>query len=272
MLIYIVQAPTVPMFYLSLCSNNVADGRHYEGFSSDDCTGTVVLTHEEAVKGGCGRRYESEKCILPGYLVSTKSMNGVATQVTARPLEQCVKTNSGWSKMSQLKRENDGQFSYYVYEWDAANASGCEGSMSNSEIHFTPKEEIDSEEMDGANFEVKHWHAKNLKDAINLDLYKVAGNKAWNDWYTLDTYANDMCEGAAQSTVAGKQYCVAGHTNTCDEHGMLTSQKYTTGDCMTVDGAPSQVFDHGECKMVGPGMYQKATCHFRGQEYASMDE
>ena len=238
---------------------------HYDGFSSSDCTGTVVETHDEHPRQHCDRRY-SEKCIEPGFLVRSTSLNGDIGRVKATPIDRCVKTSDGTAAMTDFRKMPGGGFSYKWKEWVFTAGMWCMGTPVNDTWHSVPGHEEDSEMMGGDHYMHDYWHAKDKEDALNLDLFKVRGNRAWNDWYTLDTYGNDMCEGEPMAIYAGKQFCTGGHTNMCTSDGMLKQQKYTEPECINTDGG-SMDFGKDECKSIGDGKWQKARCHMRGQEY-----
>eukprot|EP01006_Ploeotia_vitrea_P032618 TRINITY_DN64800_c0_g1_i1.p1 TRINITY_DN64800_c0_g1~~TRINITY_DN64800_c0_g1_i1.p1 ORF type:complete len:502 (+),score=-16.46 TRINITY_DN64800_c0_g1_i1:59-1564(+) len=238
---------------------------HYEGFDGDDCTGMVHQTHDEHVRPGCDR-YEWRKCTQPGYLVRSDSNYDDLVTVNLTPLDQCYKTSVGSAIATNLEKHDFG-YMYKIYKYNTPN-SMCDGFPDDWEMVEVPFEGWSTPDNGAStSYHQRHWHAHDYKEAINLDLYKVSGNKAWNDWYTIETYHNDMCEGEPAKITAGKQFCSGGCTGYCDEH-KLTRVKYYEPECMTPDpSVNSEVFMKGECKSIGDGMFQKASCYFRGQEY-----
>ena len=238
---------------------------HYEGFDSHDCTGAILQTHEESVRPGCDGKHR-QKCISTGYLVHKEmdSMYESIDHIDATPMERCFVTSHaetdgtatyGSSKFSDLHKSVDyymSTFSYNEFKYD------------NTECRGEPIDELEHETMSGYDYSFE----QNLKDALNLGLYKVKGNKEWNDWYQVELYDNDMCEGAPKTIRAGSSGCSGMSRNVCDDHGL---HQISYSDMTCGMSTSSTLIRPRDCEWDAyTSSWTKVQCHTRGQAYHDM--
>eukprot|EP01006_Ploeotia_vitrea_P030203 TRINITY_DN62669_c0_g1_i1.p1 TRINITY_DN62669_c0_g1~~TRINITY_DN62669_c0_g1_i1.p1 ORF type:complete len:499 (+),score=34.24 TRINITY_DN62669_c0_g1_i1:52-1548(+) len=243
----------------SYCKNGM---RFYEGFDDMHCMGNFIDDHQERIRTGCRNGYEMEKCVDAGYLVRSQYYKGELNTQKAMALEKCVMSSPTTSMMNGNFGKNGTHFKYEVAEFDN---NMCNGTPVNTWWEAVPYEAQDDDMLEGTHYMNRYWYAHTLKEALDLNLLKVWGNDAWNDWWTWELYPNDQCMGEPHSTIAGKQLCNGGFTDRCWDDRM-ESQRYNDFACNSPDGSP-MVIHRDECKMIDDGIYAKANCYFKGQNY-----
>eukprot|EP01006_Ploeotia_vitrea_P030204 TRINITY_DN62669_c0_g1_i2.p1 TRINITY_DN62669_c0_g1~~TRINITY_DN62669_c0_g1_i2.p1 ORF type:complete len:491 (+),score=3.67 TRINITY_DN62669_c0_g1_i2:138-1610(+) len=241
------------------CHNGKA---YYNIYTSNDCTDGHVFTFPENLDRGCPDGYEREKCVESGYLVRSQYYKDDLNTQKAMALEKCMMTSDTTSMMNGHLGKNGTHFKYEVAEFDN---NMCNGTPVNTWWEAVPYEAQDDDMLEGTHYMNRYWYAHTLKEALDLNLLKVWGNDAWNDWWTWELYPNDQCMGEPHSTIAGKQLCNAGRTYKCWDD-RLESQYYDDAVCSTPNGSP-MVIHRDECKMIDDGIYAKANCYFKGQNY-----